>query len=406
MRRRLAAPAGGVLALMLAAGWLLSTPGTALAAAKGWELSAMSVPAANKISRGSGVTVAVIDTGIRTKQPVLKGRAVNGPDFLNETDQSESWYGIHGTSMASSVLDVAPDAKVLGLRAIRDNKDPDFKDWAGQLNDAKVLAGQAVSKAIRYAADNGAKVISMSLGSESSLGAFQDDDLKSIEYALAKGSVVIAALGNEGDEDNHVAYPAAYPGVITVAATNPDGSRAVFSSVHSYADVAAPGVAINGADATTNGRKPVNGTSSATALTAGVAALIVAKYPDLAPRQVEQLLEKTASHYSAGHNALTGYGVINAEKALKAAAAVTPQPAVLPVGKQRADTHFGPGDDGTPRTKHQGLDPEYFVIAIVVAAPGLIAILVGLLLLNSRRRAIARARRPLEAPLEPSGGDG
>jgi subtilisin family serine protease len=389
MSRHLPVPMRGALAVLTAASALvLAAPGTAFAA-NGWELTALSVPAANKISKGDGVTVAVIDTGVRIGHPALKGRASDGPDFLKETDQSESWYGIHGTSMASSVLDVAPAAKVLGLRAIRDDEDPDYKDWVGQLANPDVLGGHAVIDAIRYAADSGAKVISMSLGSDTPFGAYQDDEARSIEYALSKGVVVIAALGNEGDEENPVAYPAAYPGVIAVAATNQDGSRAKFSSVHSYADVAAPGVGINAANATTNGRKPVNGTSSATALTAGVVALIVAKYPDLAPRQIEQLLEKTASNHSAGHNPLTGYGVIDAAKALKAAAAVTPQPAVLPVGKQGAATHFGSGDDGTARTTHQPLDPEYFVLAAIVGVPGLIAILVGLLLLVSRRRARA-----------------
>lgn len=87
----------------------------------------MSVPAAHTISQGEGVTVAVVDTGIRTDHPVLKGRATEGPDFLQANDKSESWYGEHGTAMASSVLDIAPKAKILGLRVVRDEDDPNYQ---------------------------------------------------------------------------------------------------------------------------------------------------------------------------------------------------------------------------------------------------------------------------------------
>jgi subtilisin family serine protease len=369
---------------------VLASPATALAA-NGWELPAISVPAAQGISKGEGVTVAVIDTGIRTAHPVLQGRATEGPDFLGETDQHESWYGRHGTSMASSVLDVAPAAKVVGLRAIRDREDPDYQDWAAQLKDPKPTAGGGLEKAIRYAADSGARVISMSLGSDSPFSPYDDGEARTIQYALSKGVVVVAAAGNEGDADNPVGYPAAYPGVITVAATNPDRSRAEFSSVHTYVDIAAPGVQINGADATTGGRKPVNGTSSATALTSGTVALFVAKYPKLAPRQIEQVLQQTASTYSKGYNPLTGYGVIDAAAALHAAAALAPEGAVLPVGKQGAGGHFGSGDDGTPIKTNVPLDPEYFVFAAILGVPGLIAVVVGILLFVSGRRAQRRA---------------
>jgi len=386
---RLFTAAGGVAAIGLL---VLTTPGAALAE-QGWELGAMSVPQAHQISRGEGVTVAVVDTGIRTDHPVLAERATEGPDFLKENDQSQPWYGAHGTSMASSVLDVAPDAKVLGLRAIRDREDPKFV--APSTGDAqRPAAADAVGMAIRHATDSGAKVISLSLGSEFTIGAFHADEMRSIDYALSKGSVVVAGMGNEGDDANPVAYPVAYPGVIGVAATKPDGSRASFSSVHSYADVAAPGVDIYGADHKTDGRKKVRGTSSATALTSGVVALIVAKYPDLSPRQVKEVLEKTASHPTR-HDPKTGYGVINAAKALKAAAKLKPEPAILPAGKQGAGKHFGPGDDGTPRMTGQPLDTGFFVFGGVSGVLGLIVIAAGVLLFRAGRRA---GKAPASAP--------
>ncbi|WP_327119068.1 S8 family serine peptidase [Nocardia sp. NBC_01730] len=381
-----------VIAVLVTASSLALGSPVASAEQNGWELPALSVPAAQAISKGDGITVAVLDSGIRIGHPVLQGRATEGPDFLSaEGDKSQPWYGGHGTAMASSVLDVAPDAKVLGLRVLRDNDDPSFQTWL-QTMQAKNPSGNArpVSKAIRYAADNGAQVISMSLGSRISLGAYGSDEMRAIHYALGKGVVVIASGGNEGDEDNQVAYPAAYPGVIAVAASKPDGSRAEFSSVHDYVDVAAPGVGINGADSTTTGRTPGNGTSPAAALTAGVAALILAKYPKLAPRQVEQLLEHTASTYGQGYNPLTGYGVINAEAALRAAVSLQPESPALAIGKEGTGIHFGPGDDGTRQKVQYGLDSSYVTFAAILAAPGLLMLIGGWLLLRRGQRAERR----------------
>lgn len=391
------------VALAAAAGVVAITPGPALAASNGWELGAMSVPAAHKISKGEGVTVAVIDTGIRTGHKALGGRATEGTDFLGETDQKESWYGRHGTSMASSVLDVAPAAKVLGLRAIRDDEDPDFQTWQEQIeNYGKDKAkeqreGLALQRAIRAAADQGVKVISLSIGLDISFGAYNDEEAEAIAYALSKGVVVVAGAGNEGDESNGLSYPAAYPGVIAVGASTPQGRRAAFSQVHNYVDIVTPGVEIYSASID-GGRKKVQGTSSATALTSGVVALIMAKYPDLSPRQVEQLLIRTASTHEEGHNPQTGYGVINANAALKAAADLKPEGAVLPVGKEGAGGHFGPGDDGTPPNIGQPWDMEYLVVGGIGGGLGLLGLTVGLILFLAGRRAAARSRSPIPTP--------
>jgi subtilisin family serine protease len=369
----------------------LTVAGASVASAKtplGWELPAMSVPAAQALSKGEGVTVAVLDTGVRTTHPTLKGRAKEGPDFLRGNDTSKPWYGDHGTSMASSILDVAPRAQVLGLRVIRDYDDPNYKADDGVQGNSRDNP-RALSQAIRYAVDHGADVISMSLGSRSTWGGYDTEDLAAIDYALSKGVVVLAAVGNLGDleqgGDNAISYPGAYPGVITVAASGADGSRAPFSSVHSYIDIAAPGVAINAADSRSDGRKPGEGTSSACALAAGASALIVAKYPDLAPRQVEQVLEKTASHASRGHSAETGYGVINAQRALHAAAELTPEKRVV-IGDSGTGMHFGPGDDGTPKTFSQGVDPWYLGLAACGALVAILAMVGGVWLCKSGRR--------------------
>ncbi|WP_159002091.1 S8 family serine peptidase [Streptomyces sp. NRRL B-3229] len=385
-----------VTGVLLAAALTLSNANTASAAPpQGWELPAMSVPAAHAISKGEGVTVAVIDTGIRTDHPELKGRATEGPDFLKANDKSQPWYGGHGTAMASSVLDVAPRAKVLGLRVVREEDDPNYQ--GGRLSNP-----DALSQAIAYATDHGADVISMSIGSRKSFGGYQVGDLKAIDYALSKGVTILGAVGNLGDKraghDNAISYPSAYPGVITVAASTQDGSRASFSSVHSYIDIAAPGVAINEADSRSSGRTSGGGTSAACALAAGVSALIVSKYPDLTPHQVETVLERTASHATRGYSAETGYGVINAEAALQAAAKLTPEKEVT-IGETGTGLHFGPGDDGTPKTYSQGVDSAMVGVSAVGALITLLLLLGGFWLFKGSRRVRAQG----SWGVEPSG---
>ncbi|SCL67049.1 Serine protease, subtilisin family [Micromonospora citrea] len=378
---------------LVVAGTVLLGPAQAAWAAPAWELRAMSVPEAWAVSRGDGVTVAVIDSGIRTGHEALKGRATEGPDMLNENDKDAPYYGRHGTAMASHVLDVAPGAKVLGLRTIRDDGDPKLDErqegfgqptGGSEPNDPYALA---IAKAVDLDAD----VISLSLGTDD-LALFKRSTAQAaaIAYATSRGIPVVASAGNSGDTGNGVSYPANYPGVIAVAASNKAGARADFSTVHSYVDVAAPGQQVAAADIR-GGRSRVSGTSSAGALTAGVVALIKSKYPDLAPRQIEQVLIRTASRYDEGHDPFRGYGLVDAEAALKAAGALKPEPATLPATRYEGPAHFGPGDDGTPLNVNQPLEKGMLALGGGVAVPGVLAILGGVLLLLSGRRARRRA---------------
>ncbi|WP_255945405.1 S8 family peptidase [Streptomyces odontomachi] len=408
-RGRLRRPTLAALAGGLTVGLVGTAAGTAAAATPGWEQQAMSVPAAHAVSKGDGVTVAVIDSGIVTDQPVLAGRAENGPDFLHEDDQNESWYGLHGTAMASDVLDVAPEAKVLGLRAIRDDEDPKYKTWNEAMKEGPGGgdAIDALRDAIYYAVKQHVDVISMSLGDDNSFASYDEGDAKAIQYALSQGVTVVASAGNSGDlneidetgnggGENNVGYPAAYPGVLTVAATQPGGSRATFSSVHNYVDVAAPGVDINSADHSGNGRTPIDGTSPAAALTSGTVALLLSKYPKLSPAQVTRVMEQTASH-SASYSPLTGYGQIDAASALRGAAKVKGT-GTMPVGDLGTGRHFGPGDDGTPARTEAGIDSGYLELAAAIGVPGLLAIISGILLTVRARKA----RRSAAAPAFPA----
>jgi subtilisin family serine protease len=316
----------------------LASPGPASAAASpspaGWISTALSLPGAQQTASGSGVTVAVIDTGT-ADLPRFAGHLTEGPSYVagggNPGDET------HGTGVANLVLQVAPEARILAIRAI--SNDPG----------AKNLSSCPVGSAISYATAHGAKVITMSLGNANGdLTGYVGCEAQAVEKALAAGITVLAAAGNNGfssatfvdgggDGEDDESFPAGFAGVIAVAALSQSGSRAYFSTVHSFIDVGAPGVDIptideNGAAVTEQG------TSSATPLVAGVAALILSKAPDLAPYQVTAAIEQTAAH-PRNWNPETGYGEVNATAALAAAEKMTPAAAT-----QASVSYAGPAN--------------------------------------------------------------
>ncbi|MEU6846156.1 S8 family serine peptidase [Streptomyces sp. NPDC046716] len=345
----------------------------AQAASPGWEMGAMSVPQAQKVSQGAGITVAVLDTGIQTDHPALHGRATEGPNIVSG-DKTSASYGEHGTAMASNVLSVAPQAKVLGIRVLSD-------DNAG--------SEDTLTTGIRYAAEHGADVISISLGMEGISASFDSELDAAVQYALAKGIPVVNGAGNDGDtenmDENTVAFPSGDPGVVTVAAADSKGRRVSFSTVHNYVDVSAPGADVTAAKIGTKGTELIDGTSPATALTAGVVALIRSKHPKLAPYQITQALESTASTRQRGYNPQTGYGMVDAQAALAAAAKMSPAKAMA-VGSAGAGKHFGPGDDGTAARAPYGMDSELTVVSVAFFAFGLLVCVGGFLLFRSGRR--------------------
>jgi hypothetical protein len=225
----------------------------------------------------------------------------------------------HGPGAASGMIGVAPSAKILSIRVIPDDNDhrPRPRSAAGDTQ---------LAQAIRYAVDHGAQVISMSLG-DSDFGAAggRRSEQEAVDYAIAHGVVVVASAGNSGTTTNVTKYPAAYPGVIAVAAVDRTGAHASFSERAWYLSVAAPGVDVPGG---APGGQYVtgSGTSPAGAFIAGVAADILARQPKLNPAQVKQLLEGTARSGGAW-NRDNGWGIVQPLSALQQAATLAPQPA-------------------------------------------------------------------------------
>ena len=345
MRRVL--PASVAIAFAAALVWL-PTSASASAGASPAISEPMNLGAAQAEASGADVTVAVLDTGTAAI-PELRGHLTQGKSFISGAalpDEEE-----HGTSMAYLVLKVAPRVHLLSERVIR------------YVNpNAKPLTSCPIGDGIRYAVAHGAKVITMSLGSSSqSETAYTGCDAKAVEQALAAGVTIVASAGNNGspvdtslgfqpgsasDGEDDDSFPAGYTGVIAVAALTASGSRASFSTVHSYVDIGAPGVRIPAPDEQ-DVMAADSGTSPAGALVAGVAALILCKAPGLAPWQVEEAMESTAAHPSSW-NPKTGYGEVNAAAAVRAAMAMTPASQVQqPVAYTGAKT-FGTASEAGP----------------------------------------------------------
>ena len=316
-----------------------------------WPVSFLNLPAAQQLSTGSGVTVALLDTGVVQGRADLTGQVTTGPDYAGGIESmGEAGWGEHGTCMASIIaghgrdggsdgmLGVAPGAHILSVRVIRDDDAPDF----GQATSDPT----PISDGIKYAVDHGAQVISMSLGGdEADAGDDSSAESDAIRYALAHNVVVVAAAGNGATQGNPVSYPGGERGVITVAAVDQDGDHASFSTTGWDVAVAAPGVnlpcdAYNSDDEYMEG----SGTSQATAYVSGVVALLKSANPELTPEQIRTVLEQTASDKPAGgRDDEIGFGVVNPVAALQAAKTMSGLPSVPAAGAGVASGYFGYG---------------------------------------------------------------
>ncbi|KPC62067.1 S8 family peptidase [Streptomyces chattanoogensis] len=368
-----------------------ATPAAA-ATPRSWEYQALGLAAAQRTAQGEGITVAVLDSGVEENHPAVAGRVTTGPDYQKDgLRPGDPRWGAHGTAMASDVLKVAPKAKILSVRVIDDKKEHGISTRQGP---------SPVAQGINYAVDHGADVISMSLGGESFGSSYDDDEVDALAHAAQKGIPVLASAGNGAEEFNEAEYPAGYPTVIAVAATQKGGTRAEFSTVRTYNAVASPGVGIVSAN-NTGGYRPVNGTSPATALASGVVALMLSHHHKLTPAQVRTLLARTAHHPPGGWNALVGAGTINAAAAVRASAN---PPSVATAPAKHKGKEYPAGQDGTSATGHPPLDTSMTTIGYSAGGVGLVmvlgAVLIGVL---GRRRAKANAAAGPAGPVGPAG---
>jgi type VII secretion-associated serine protease mycosin len=417
-RARHAVSARGAVAIgLLAAAWVAAGSGVASAQTIGQQvrsddlatLRQIDVPAAWSQSKGSGITVAVLDTGVLRSAPDLSGQVAAGPDYT--VGANPAGYvapHLHGTYIGSIIaghgsgsgdaegmIGVAPQAKILSVRVILDDQEPGFAVY-----NENSRYDDAIANGIRYAVKHGAEVINMSLGGTQATRSVRG----AVAYAIAHNVVVVAAAGNDGKSGRAFtpySYPAAFTGVISVAALGPGGKRASFSDQNSSVVVSAPGVSVVGAGP--GGQYLVgDGTSPASAFVAGIAALIRSRYPHLSPVQVMQaVVVSTRRRPAHGYSPAVGFGEVDAAAALTAAgrlAAESAQPAGL-----AANAYFGSGPTGPVAVIHRDRRQIIALGAVAIAALVVFVVLLILLLAALRRRRAEPPRTPSPPAGPPAG---
>ncbi|QDZ40672.1 peptidase S8 [Euhalothece natronophila Z-M001] len=268
-----------------------------------WNFRSINLEKAWDESQGEGITVAVIDTGVSKVPDLKQTEFVEGYDFINDRKQADDDVG-HGTHVAGTIAQstnnnygvagIAYKAKIMPIKVLDGN-------GSGTIAD--------IAEGIRFAADNGADVINLSLG------GFGDSHLVSeaINYAYDKDVVIVAAAGNSNQ--NSAAYPARYPRVIGVSALDAAGNKSNYSNYGAGIDISAPGGSEAGKiiQNTINPEKGdsvfagYQGTSMASPHVAGVAALVKAvgiTEPDAVSNVLQQSVRKVQedpmNHYGVG----------------------------------------------------------------------------------------------------------
>ncbi|WP_399930395.1 type VII secretion-associated serine protease mycosin [Streptomyces kanamyceticus] len=344
-------------------------------------------------SKGKGVRVAVIDTGVDTRNPQLKPAvdASRGRNYLPAKDDKGEKID---RGKANGTTDtVGHGTRVAGIIAARPAKGTGFVGLAPEAtiipikqNDAEGHGtAETLAKAIDYAVDAGADVINIS--QDTANAAEPSPELeRAVDRALGLRRVVVASAGNDGLGGNvKKTYPASYEGVLAVAASDRNNERAAFSQSGDFVDVAAPGVDMI-STVPLGGHCADSGTSFAAPYVAGLAALIKSEHPHWTPRQITAQIQQTAERSVPGHDRLVGWGVADPTRALTE----DDHPLERPTAQEGVHRAKAP----TPADLHLGETPEqrtariatYVVVGAVVVVVGLGG--VGVAVRDARQRRI------------------
>ena len=263
----------------------------------------------DKTHGGDFAPVAIADTGIDDSHPDLSGKVIKRANFTWDPDVDGDGHGTHvagivaaTTNNSLGVASLGYDSKLFSVKVL-DNNGSGYYSW--------------IASGVIWAADNGAKVINLSLGGSSDSQTLRD----AVSYAWGKGAVIVAAAGNSNNR--RALYPAYYTNSIAVAATDSSDNKASFSSYGSWVDVAAPGVSVL---STYQGNYAyLSGTSMATPFVSALSSLVFANNPSFTNQDVRNKIEATAEKIARTGTYWT-YGRIDACAALDCAFGVTPTP--------------------------------------------------------------------------------
>jgi len=290
--------------------------------------------------------IAIIDSGIDETHPDLKNKLVTGRNFVNDNNPPHDIYG-HGTHVTGIAAAETDNSKgIAGVAFSANIKIMPVK----VLNDDGMGTTANVAKGIMYAADKGAKAINLSLGGRDSI-TLKD----AVDYAYDKGALLAAAAGNDGGSRKY--YPASYPNVISVAATDYNDKRASFSNFNSEIDVSAPGVNVFSTFPTYDftigikyGRSKNydvgSGTSMSVPQVVGLAGLLFAQDSNRDNVKVRAIIEETADDQGVlGWDKYFGWGRINVNAALNYVPGTAPAPTCIVVpGKCNCNGKCGPNE--------------------------------------------------------------
>lgn len=334
----------GTLALI---GAVVATPGTALAqddelaVANTWVTDQIQAPGAWQTTKGEGVTVAVIDTGI-SEHPFFEDKNIE-PGYTVFSDEDDAWNDRdgHGTHVSAGVLYVAPEATILPVRY----------GTGAELHEQGLTGGaggEAEVNAIHWAVDNGADVLAMPWG------IFEVEPsekfLSAIQYAIDSGAVVVAGAGNDPEVDA-LPFPASIPGVVAVSGTDQSGELWYRSTTGAEVVVAAPAAEMTHPAVQQEtlgwGDNPEQdlyetgegGTSLGTGIVSGVIALALAAHPDLdGNNAIQRLIQTAGKSDGGGRTEELGYGLVNADQVVHAEniEAVDENPLGYPLGEPGA----------------------------------------------------------------------
>jgi type VII secretion-associated serine protease mycosin len=373
-----------------------------------WAQRLLAIQRLRPLTVGSGITVAVIDSGVDATHPQLVGHVLRGYDYLRNVPGGNLDCVSHGTAVASLIAaqhtdgigfeGLAPGVTILPVR-VSDHEDNDQ-------NRDDAVSPQVFANSIRYAADSGAKIINISLTLDADFPAVA----QAIRYAQdVKGCLIVASVGNHhtagtgatpsvsgagpSATSDPPSYPAAYPGVLGVGAIDESGKRLDESQVGPYVDLVAPGGNVLAATRV-RGYGYWSGTSMAAPLVSAAAALVWSAHPSISNVEVMRRLTSTADPMAgANHGSEYGYGLVDPYRALTeqlpAPASASPAPiptaAVDPAAVARA-----------AEWHHQGQ------VALIIAGIAVLVAAGGAMFAVALRRGRLRDWRPGNAPPPPA----